>query len=132
MRPLCNSLLAATLLLAPCIALNSAGYAGASDSAAPSVKLRASRSSPSDLELGGDLAGLPPGTTRYITRDDLLVLPQRAYFVTGDRNFTGPTRIGGVPLEELVRHLGAVPESDLIVAICAINTAPTIPAHILP
>jgi mono/diheme cytochrome c family protein len=118
MRPLCHSLLAATLLLALGIPQNSGGHAGASDSAAPSVTLRTTRSSPSDLELGGDLAGLAPGTTRYISRDDLLALPQKAYAVSDDSNFTGPTRIGGVPLKELGRRLGAAPEADLIVAIC--------------
>ena len=31
----------------------------------------------------GDLAGLPSGTTRYLTRDDLLALPQVSYTVCG-------------------------------------------------
>ena len=58
-----------------------------------------------------------PGTTRYITRDELLVLPQVDYKVSDDPNFAGPTEVSGVPLEELVRQLGA-PHSDLVVAIC--------------
>jgi len=41
----------------------------------PVTKLRAARGSSSDLEVGGELAGLPPGVTRYITREDLLTLP---------------------------------------------------------
>jgi mono/diheme cytochrome c family protein len=80
--------------------------------------LREKRVSPSDLEVGGELASLPPGTTRYITRDELLALPQVSYTVTDDTNFTAPTRVGGVLLEELIRHLGAAPESDLLIAIC--------------
>ena len=123
MRPLSIGPLAAVgLLLTSGIALD---YAKQRDAtalrAARSVaitKLRAERQSPSDLEVGGDLAGLPPGATRYITREDLLALPQVTYTVTDDSNFTGPARISGVQLEELTRFLGAAPHSDMIVAIC--------------
>ena len=82
------------------------------------AKLHESRVSPSDLEVGGELAGPPAGATRYITRDDLLALPQVSYTVTDDTNFAGPARVSGVLLEELIRHLGAAPESDLLIAIC--------------
>jgi len=51
-------------------------------------------------------------------REDLLALPQLTYTVTDDANFTGPTQISGVPLEELMRRLGAAPQSDMMVAIC--------------
>ena len=106
------------LVLAPCIALNSAGYSVTVDSAILPAMLHVNRSSPSDLELGGEIAGLPSGTTRYLTRDDLLALPQATYTVTDDANFSGPTQVSGVLLEDLIRRLGAAPESDLIVAIC--------------
>ena len=82
------------------------------------AKLHSTRTSPLDLELAGNLAGLPPGTTRYITRDDLLALPHVSYTVTGDTNFTGPTQVSGVTLEELTRRLSAAPDSDLVVALC--------------
>ncbi|HWY22331.1 MAG TPA: c-type cytochrome [Candidatus Acidoferrum sp.] len=127
MRTLCRLLLAAALLLTPCISLNSAAnlisqsWLARADSAASGVlamALHTTRSSPSDLELGGEIKGLPAGSTRYITRDELLALPQATYTVTGDANFTGPTEISGVLLEELSRRLAAAPESDLIVAIC--------------
>jgi mono/diheme cytochrome c family protein len=85
-------------------------------SAAASTILRVARTSPSDLEIGGELAGLPPGSTRYITRDDLLAMPQVNYTVTDDSNLPGVTEISGVSLEKLIRKLGA-PESDLVVAI---------------
>jgi len=85
---------------------------------APTTKLRAARQTPSDLEVGGELSGLPPGTTRYITREDLLALPQVAYTVADDPNFTGPVKISGVALEELTRTLGAAPAADMVVAIC--------------
>jgi len=81
--------------------------------------LHARGESPSDLEIGGDLAGLPRGTLRYIARKDLLTLPQVSYTVTGDPNFKGlgPTRISGVSLEELTKRFAA-PGADLVVAIC--------------
>lgn len=77
------------------------------------------RSSPSDLELGGDIPGATQGQTeRYITREQLLALPQVSYTVTNDANFSGPTRISGVALEELIQKLAANPESDLALAVC--------------
>jgi mono/diheme cytochrome c family protein len=86
----------------------------------PALKLTLgeSRSAPSDLEVGGDLAGLPSGSTRYVTTTDLRKLPQVSYTVTDDTNFTGPTKVSGVALSELPRSLGASPSADLIVAIC--------------
>lgn len=80
--------------------------------------LHAARESPSDLELGGELAGLPLGSTRYLTRKDLLGLAQVSYTVTDDPNFkeVGPVRASGVSLEELAKRF-AMPRADLIVAI---------------
>ena len=83
-----------------------------------SPAIRSGRTSSSDLELSGELAGLPSGTTRYMTRADLLILPQVTYTVTDDANFTGPTQVTGVLLEELTRKLAANPELDMPVAIC--------------
>jgi mono/diheme cytochrome c family protein len=83
-----------------------------------SAKLRATRSSPSDLEISGDLTGLPPKTTRYITREDLLTLPQVTYTVTDDANFKGPTKITGVELEELIRRFTQKPEAEMVTAVC--------------
>jgi mono/diheme cytochrome c family protein len=82
------------------------------------VVLRETRSSPLDLEIGGELAGLAAGSTRYLTRGDLLALPQVEYRVTDDANFTGPTRVGGVLLDELARRLAAAPDAALVAAIC--------------
>lgn len=84
----------------------------------PTLTLRTERSSPLDLEVGGELVGLPAGTTRYLTRDDLLALPQETFVVKNDANFAGPTEVSGVPLEELIQRLGAAPDSDMVVAIC--------------
>lgn len=78
----------------------------------------AQRSSPLDLEIAGDLRGSPPGAALYLRRADLLALPQVTYVVENDSNFTGPTKVSGVPLDELERSLAAKPDSDLVVAIC--------------
>ena len=43
---------------------------------------------------------------------------RKTHTVTDDPNFTGPTQISGVALEDLFRDLDANPDSDLIVAIC--------------
>jgi mono/diheme cytochrome c family protein len=83
-----------------------------------SLELRATRSSPLDLEVAGELASLPAGTTRYLTREHLLELPQVLYTVSDDANFPSPTEISGVPLKELGMRLASAPESDLIVAVC--------------
>jgi mono/diheme cytochrome c family protein len=82
-------------------------------------KLRPTRTSPLDLELGGDLASLPPHSTRYLTRDDLLLLPQVRFTATNDANFAAPAQITGIALEELTRRLAANPHSALTMAICS-------------
>lgn len=76
------------------------------------------RQTTSDLELSGELAGLPPNSTRYLTRDDLLAMPQVNFTVTDDTNFSGAVKIRGVKLEDLARRLGAAPAADMVVAIC--------------
>lgn len=87
-------------------------------SAQASLVLHEKRQLPSDLEVSGALSGQPPDSTRYIARAELLAMPQVSFTVTDDTNFTGPTRIRGVRLEDLARALGASPESDMVVAIC--------------
>jgi mono/diheme cytochrome c family protein len=85
---------------------------------ASAISWHATRTSPLDLEIGGNLAGLPPNTARYLTRNDLLALPQATYTTSDDPNFTGSTKISGVLLSELLEHLSASPSSDLVVASC--------------
>jgi mono/diheme cytochrome c family protein len=102
----------------PLFAVLIASQAHAQTFTALHAKLRATRTSPLDLELAGDLANLPPNSTRYITREELLALPQVNYTVTNDSNFSRPTQITGVSLEELARRLAAAPASDLTVIIC--------------
>jgi mono/diheme cytochrome c family protein len=82
------------------------------------LALRKTRQSPSDLEVGGELAGLPPGATRFLTREDLLALPQANFTARGDTNFAGSERIGGVRLGDLVKQFATEPASAMVVAIC--------------
>lgn len=79
---------------------------------------REKRQGASDLELSGELMGLPPESTRFITRDELLAMPQVNLTITGDPNFSRPTKIRGVKLEDLVRRLAASSASAMVVAIC--------------
>jgi mono/diheme cytochrome c family protein len=80
--------------------------------------LREKRQGAFDLELSGELLGLPPESTRFITRDELLAMPQVNLTITGDPNFSRPTKIRGVKLEDLVRRLAASSGSAMVVAIC--------------
>src|SRR5580693_677632 len=84
------------------------------------ARLAWKRMSPSDLEIDGDLrGGSPEQPKRFVTRDQLLSLPQISYTVTNDANFRGPTQISGVALDELIHALAANPDSDIAVAICS-------------
>jgi mono/diheme cytochrome c family protein len=83
-----------------------------------SPELREKRQGGSDLELSGELLGLPPESTRFITRDELLAMPQVNLTITGDPNFSRPTKIRGVKLEDLVQRLAASSASAMVVAIC--------------
>jgi mono/diheme cytochrome c family protein len=78
--------------------------------------LHAQRTSPGDLELGGELVGLPAGETRYVRYEDLFQLPQESYSVTDDSNFQGKTEISGVALSTLAEAFGV--KTDMIVATC--------------
>jgi mono/diheme cytochrome c family protein len=82
--------------------------------------LRTERASAGDLEVGGELDGLPVGTTRYIRYEDLLRLPQETYSVTDDSNFRGKTEISGVSLDTLARLFGGDVAAGglMVVAIC--------------
>ena len=78
--------------------------------------LHRERMSPGDLELAGDLAGVPAGETRYVRYEDLLRMPQETYNASDDSNFRGKTEISGVALSALTQTLGK--SADMIVAIC--------------
>lgn len=87
-------------------------------SAVARPQLRVDRQAETDLEIGGDLAGLPPGSTRFVSYKDLLTLPQATYVVSDDDNFEGKVRISGIPLDALARTLSGPGDAKLVVAIC--------------
>ncbi len=95
----------------------------------PKTILRVERSSPGDLDVGGDLAGIAPGSTRYVRYEDLLQLPQETYSVSDDSNFRGTTEISGVALSTLAQTLGQ--SADMIVAICYDHYRTNYPADYL-
>lgn len=84
----------------------------------PQTLLHPQRTSVGDLALGGDLAGVPRGTTLFLRYDDLLRLPQTTYTIDDDPNFHGHTVISGIPLAQLAHLFGQPDSSDLIVALC--------------
>ena len=106
---------ASSSLLVPKIIVAQGNAAGA---VSLTSKLHVERTSPGDLEVAGELAGVPAVATRYLTRGDLLSVPQVTFTVSDDSNFAHPTKVSGIPLEELARDVGAKPLSDLVVAIC--------------
>jgi mono/diheme cytochrome c family protein len=87
-------------------------------SAPARISLIAERSSPGDLEIGGELAGLPAGAVRYVRYEDLLALPQESYTISDDTNFKGQVEISGVALITLAKLFGQTAHSNLILAIC--------------
>ena len=105
----------------------------AASSGTPSLisKAHTERRSSVDLAVGGDLAGLPAGSTRYVGREDLLTLPQVTYTVADDQNFAKPTEISGVLLEDLARALASEPAADLVVAVCDDQYHAHYPRHYL-
>src|ERR1700680_1108548 len=112
-------LIAAGVVLLISIKMAVAGAdAFTASSARSPLPLNVTRKLSSDLEVGGNLAGLPTGTTRYVTFDSLLAVSLVAYTVKDDPNFSGPTKISGIALEALAPLLGAEPSADLVLAIC--------------
>lgn len=83
-----------------------------------SLTLQPSQSSPQELEISGDLAGLPEGTIRFVTYEGLLTLPQRMFTTVNDANFRHGEALSGVPLEELIHALGFPDSGELVAAEC--------------
>ena len=82
------------------------------------IVLQTQRTSAQDLEITGDVPGIPAGQSRFVRYGDLAGLAQVAYTVKDDTNFDGPVQLSGVPLTELVQELGFTGGKQLIAAIC--------------
>ena len=108
------------LQIAACLAgasLVGNGLAARGNEAA-AIKTSERRASEFDLEITGDLPGFRAKTVRYISRAELLKLPQKTFTVSDDANFSGKTEVSGVPLSELARAIAGPPADQMIVAIC--------------
>jgi len=86
--------------------------------AAAPLMLHRTRTQADDLQMGGDLVGVPKGETRYVSYSDLLKLPQESYRVSDDTNFVGTVTISGVALEKLPSLLGASDGASMVIAVC--------------
>jgi mono/diheme cytochrome c family protein len=114
--------LGAGLFLCACamwIGTRGLGAEAQSGDAGARIELHPKRGSPLDLEVTGEIAGVARGAVLYVTRDELLALPQVSYTVSDDSNFSKPEKIGGVLLEVLAKRLGAPVSSNLIVAVAS-------------
>ena len=95
------------------------------------VSLYRTRASASDLEIGGALADVSKGQTRFVRYSDLLTLPLETYTVADDTNFGKTVRITGVSLATLPRWLGAAPGAGMVIAVCDDAYAAHYPADYL-
>ena len=86
--------------------------------AAAPLMFHRTRAHADDLQVGGDLVGVPKGETRYVSYSDLLKLPQESYTVSDDTNFAGTVTISGVALEKMPALLGASDGASMVIAVC--------------
>jgi mono/diheme cytochrome c family protein len=107
-------------LLIPMIAARESASRAGQNPAKNQAKLplQAERTSPLDLEISGNLAGLPAGSKRFVRHEDLLTLPQVSFTVTDDPNFSGRAEVRGVELDLLAREFAAEGERAFVVAVC--------------
>jgi mono/diheme cytochrome c family protein len=76
----------------------------------------AQRSSPQDLEVSGDVPGIPPGGKRFVGYTDLSRLAQVTFTVKNDENFLDPVTLSGVSLDAIMAALGIGGATQLIAA----------------
>ncbi len=77
-----------------------------SGNGAQHVALAPQRSSPQDLEISGDVPGVPPAQKRFVRYADLNGLTQVSFTVKDDSNFEHPVQLSGVGLDTLAAALG--------------------------
>ncbi len=96
-----------------CAALLGAAIPG---TAPQRIPLAAQRSSPQDLEVSGDVPGIPPGGKRFVGYTDLSRLAQVTFTVKNDENFSDPVTLSGVSLDVIMAALGIDGATQLIAA----------------
>lgn len=92
--------------------------ANSRENGAARVVLQEHRGSELDLAVAGELPGVPRGATRYISREELLKLPQVTYAVSDDPNFKGTVEVSGVLLEELSSAIGTLTAASFVGGMC--------------
>ncbi|MGD0369515.1 MAG: hypothetical protein ABSA94_18850 [Acidobacteriaceae bacterium] len=80
------------------------------------IPLAVQRSSPQDLEISGDVPGIPQGGKRFVRYEDLSRLAQVTFTVKNDENFSGPVTLSGVSLDAIMAALGLNGGKQLIAA----------------
>jgi hypothetical protein len=99
-----------------------AGSAASQSQPVKKLTIASTRHAGDDLEVTGMVAGLPAGTVGYVSYAELVALPQITTTIQNDSNVADQpsrgVRIMGIRLEQLAKALGALPGSDLIVALC--------------
>jgi hypothetical protein len=102
------------------LVLAAAGLAMAVHAAGPQkLPLQVQRSSPQDLEITGDVPGIPAGQSRFLRYADLAALKQASFTVKDDIDFDGPVQLTGVPLDDLIQALGINGSQQLVAAVGA-------------
>jgi mono/diheme cytochrome c family protein len=96
-----------------CAALLGAAIPG---TAPQRIPVAAQRSSPQDLEVSGDVPGIPPGGKRFVGYTDLSRLAQVTFTVKNDENFLDPVTLSGVSLDAIMAALGIGGATQLIAA----------------
>jgi hypothetical protein len=72
------------------------------------IPLHPARQAATDLEIG---------SSHFVSYEDLLQLPEVSFTTSNDPNFPTPTKVSGVPLEQLKHALHE--QGDMMVAICS-------------
>ncbi len=83
------------------------------------VPLLAQRGSPQDLEISGEVPGVPAGQKRFVRYGDLSGLPLVTLTVKDDENFEHPVKLSGVSLDALMSALGISGAKAMVAASAA-------------
>jgi mono/diheme cytochrome c family protein len=83
------------------------------------VPLLAQRGSPQDLEISGEVPGVPAGQKRFVRYADLSGLPQVTLTVKDDENFEHPVKLSGVSLDAMTSALGISGAKAMVAASAA-------------
>jgi hypothetical protein len=78
------------------------------------LPLSAQRGAAQDLEISGEVPGIPQGQKRYVRYEDLVRLTQVSFTVKDDDNFEHPVQLSGVPLDLLLSALGVSGDKKLV------------------